>query len=298
MALTDDPPEPSSGAGGSELVEMTSVPNAGTARDGATEPGAANGSASSRRGRSADDGGATMTLLEHLTELRQRVIVSMLAVSAGTIASWFFYPDAVHFMTHAYRSYLSHHPTKDITRGNLVITGPLEGFTTRLKISVYGGIAVSAPVLFWELWRFITPGLYKNEKRYIVPFVSAAVVLFAGGITTAILVFPKALNWLISVSGPGVTTIFSPSRYFSLYVAMCLVFGLVFMYPLVLVFLQLVGAVPSHRWRRWRRPAIVIICIVAAVITPSSDPFSFLAMAVPMLVLYEAAIIVGRLMKK
>ena len=293
MALTEHPPEPSSGAGGSELSDMSSVAGAGTA-----DPGAANGSASSRRPRSADEGGGTMTLLEHLTELRQRVIVSMLAVSAGTIAAWFFYPDAVHFMTHAYRSYLTHHPSKDITRGNLVITGPLEGFTTRLKISLYGGIALASPVLFWELWRFITPGLYKNEKRYIVPFVSAAVVLFAGGIATAILVFPKALDWLIAVSGPGITTIFSPSRYFSLYVAMCLVFGAVFMYPLVLVFLQLVGAVPSHRWRRWRRPAIVIICIVAAVITPSSDPFSFLAMAVPMLVLYEAAILVGRLMKK
>jgi sec-independent protein translocase protein TatC len=293
VALTEHPPEPSSGADSTELGEMSAIPTSGGAG-----PAPANGNAPSRKARSADDGGGTMTLLEHLTELRQRLIVAMLTVAAGTIAAWFFYPNAVHFMTHAYRSYLNHHPSKDITRGNLVITGPLEGFTTRLKISVYGGVVVAAPVIFWELWRFITPGLYKNEKRYIVPFVSAAVVLFAGGITTAILVFPKALNWLISVSGPGVTTIFSPSRYFSLYVAMCVVFGVVFMYPLVLVFLELVGAVPSQRWRRWRRPAIVIICIVAAVITPSSDPFSFLAMAVPMLLLYEVAIIVGRLMKK
>jgi sec-independent protein translocase protein TatC len=79
---------------------------------------------------------------------------------------------------------------------------------------------------------------------------------------------------------------------------MCLIFGAVFMYPLVLVFLELVGAVPSKTWRRWRRPAIVIICLVAAVITPSSDPFSFLAMSIPMLVLYEVAILVGRLLKK
>ncbi|MGH9056806.1 MAG: twin-arginine translocase subunit TatC, partial [Acidimicrobiales bacterium] len=150
----------------------------------------------------------------------------------------------------------------------------------------------------WELWRFITPGLKKNEKRYIVPFVSAAVVLFAMGVTTAILVFPKALTWLIDVSGNGIVPLFSPSRYFTLYVAMCLIFGLVFMYPLVVVFLEIAGVVPSTKWRKWRRPAIVVIFLVAAVITPSSDPFSFMAMAIPMLIFYEASIIVGRALGK
>jgi sec-independent protein translocase protein TatC len=239
-----------------------------------------------------------MTLFEHLAELRTRVIVSIVAVIVTTSVAWFFYGDAVHFMTHAYRQYLRGHPSQNISHGNLVITGPLEGFTTRLKISAYLGIALASPVLFWELWRFITPGLHKNEKRYVVPFVLAAVVLFAAGVTTAILIFPRALDWLISVSGPGVATLFSPSRYFSLYVAMCLIFGLVFMYPLVVVFLELAGVVPSATWRRWRRPAIVVICLVAAVITPSSDPFSFLAMAVPMLVFYEGSILIGRALHK
>jgi sec-independent protein translocase protein TatC len=131
-----------------------------------------------------------------------------------------------------------------------------------------------------------------------VPFVTSAVVLFAGGVTTAILVFPKALTWLIDVSGTGIVPLFSPARYFTLYVTMCVIFGAVFTYPLLVVFLQLVGVVPSATWRKWRRPAIVVICLVAAVITPSSDPFSFLAMAVPMLLFYEAAILVGRLLKK
>jgi sec-independent protein translocase protein TatC len=153
-------------------------------------------------------------------------------------------------------------------------------------------------VVFWELWRFMAPGLYKNEKRYLVPFVAAAVVLFAGGVTTAILVFPKAIGWLINVSGSQVVPLLGPSSYFTLYVTMCLVFGAVFMYPLALVFLQLVEVVPSSTWRRWRRPAIVVLCGVAAVVTPSSDPFSFLAMAVPMVVLYEVSIVVGRLLKK
>jgi sec-independent protein translocase protein TatC len=245
-----------------------------------------------------DRAAGTMTVFEHLAELRNRLIVSLVAIVAGMIVVWFFYNHVIHFMLNPYADYVRHHPTKDLTKGQLVTTGPLEGFSTRIKVCAYGGIALATPVLFWELWRFITPGLYKNEKRYIVPFVSAAVVLFAGGVGTAVLVFPKALNWLISVSGTGIVPLFSPSRYFTLYVAMCLIFGAVFMYPLVLVFLQLVGVVPSHRWRKWRRPAIVVICLVAAVITPSSDPFSFLALAVPMLVLYEASIVTGRLLKK
>jgi sec-independent protein translocase protein TatC len=167
-----------------------------------------------------------------------------------------------------------------------------------LKVSAYGGMAVASPVVFWELWRFITPGLYKNEKRYLVPFVAAAVVLFAAGVATAVLVFPKALTWLIDVSGPSVVPFFSPSKYLTLYVSMCVIFGLVFTYPLVVVFLELVEVVPSRTWRKWRRPAIVVIALVAAIITPSSDPFSFIAMAVPMLVFYEGAIIVGRVLRK
>lgn len=248
--------------------------------------------------RPAGDEQGKMTLVEHLAELRVRVIVCILAIGAGSVVVWFLYNDAIRFMLEPYHNFLVHHRAKDISNGQLIITGPLEGFTTRLKVSVYGGAAIASPVCFWELWRFITPGLYKNEKRYIVPFVVAAVLLFAGGIATAIFIFPKALTWLIDVSGSGVVPLFSPSRYFTLYVAMCVVFGLVFMYPLIVVFLELVGAVPSQRWRHWRRPAIVVICLVAAVITPSSDPFSFLAMAIPMLVLYEVSILVGRLLHK
>lgn len=246
----------------------------------------------------ADDEQGKMTLFEHLAELRKRVIICIVAVTLGTVVAWFFYDDALRFMLEPYHSFLAHHRQKDISQGNLVASGPLEGFTTRLKVSAYGGIALASPVIFWELWRFITPGLYKNEKRYVVPFVASAVVLFGAGVTTAILVFPKALTWLIDVSGTGVVPLFSPARYFTLYVSMCLIFGAVFMYPLVVVFLELSGVVPSTKWRQWRRPAIVIICLIAAVITPSSDPFSFLAMAVPMLIFYEGSILVGRALHK
>jgi len=245
-----------------------------------------------------DDEQAKMTLFEHLAELRKRLLISIAAVAVGTVVAWFFYNDAIRFMIHPYCSFLAHHKSKSVAGCKLVTNGPLEGVTTRLKVCTYGGIALASPVVFWELWRFITPGLYKHEKRYVVPFVASAVVLFAAGVTTAILVFPKALTWLIDVSGTGVAPFFSPSKYFTLYAAMCVIFGAVFMYPLIVVFLELAGVVPSATWRRWRRPAIVVICFVAAVITPSSDPFSFTAMAVPMLVFYEVSIIIGRILHK
>ncbi|MGH9057159.1 MAG: twin-arginine translocase subunit TatC, partial [Acidimicrobiales bacterium] len=208
----------------------------------------------------------TMSLWEHLAELRKRVVIAIIAIAVGATITWFLYNDAIHFMLEPYRSFLAHHQGKDISHGQLIITGVLEGFTTRLKVSVYGGAALASPVVFWELWRFITPGLRRRERQYVVPFTAAATVLFAMGVATAILVFPKALKWLIDVSGNGVVPLLSPQRYFTLYVVMCLVFGLVFMYPLVVVSLELTGVVPSAKWRHWRRPAIVAIAAAAAVL--------------------------------
>jgi sec-independent protein translocase protein TatC len=240
----------------------------------------------------------TMTFFEHLAELRTRVVISLAAVVVLMVVMWSLYNHIIHFMEEPYCNFLRQHPSKSLSGCKLVTTGPLEGVSTRLKICAYGGIALATPVWSWELWRFITPGLQKNEKRYILPFVSGAAGLFGTGVMVAVLVFPKALQWLIDVSGSGVVPLFSPSNYFTLYALMCVIFGLVFTYPIVLIFLEISGVVPSATWRRRRRVAIVVICAVAAVITPSSDPFSFTAMAVPMLIFYEGAIIVGRVMHK
>jgi sec-independent protein translocase protein TatC len=151
-----------------------------------------------------DDGLGSMTLVEHLVELRRRLLICVLAVVVATVAAWVFYNKLLAFMRTPYCNFVNHHPSNSISVCNLVTTGPLEGFTTRVKLSAYAGIALATPVGLWELWKFITPGLHKNEKRYIVPFVAGAVALFALGVTTAILVFPKALDWLISVSGQGI----------------------------------------------------------------------------------------------
>lgn len=239
-----------------------------------------------------------LTWVEHLAELRHRVLIFAGALALGTAVAWFAYDHIIEFMAGPYRHYLGHHPHQDISLGNLVTTGPLEGFTTRLKISAYAGSLLAAPVGIWQAWRFVAPGLYRKERRYAAAFVISAVSLFALGAATAVMVFPKAIAWMISVSGTGIAPLFSPSRYFGLYALACLIFGAVFTYPVFLVALELLGVVSSARLRRSRRYAIVILFAVAAVITPSSDPFSFIAMAVPMIVFYEASILIGRALHK
>jgi sec-independent protein translocase protein TatC len=256
-----------------------------------------NGSVPSESVR-ADDDLARMTLTEHLTELRRRLIICVIAVTLGTLVAFFLYNNVIHFIDQPYRSFASRHPDKVVAGGKLVVTGPLEGFSTRLRVSAYLGLFFASPVVLWELWRFITPGLHKNEKRYAIPFVLSAVLLFSLGVTTAILVWPKALDFLINVGGKDIGTLFGPQKYVNLYVAACAIFGVVFLFPIVLVFLELAGVLPSRKLRKWRRPAIVVIAIVAAVGTPSNDPYSFVAMAVPLYVFYEISIIVGRILKK
>ena len=248
-------------------------------------------------GDGGDADGAKMTLLEHIAELRKRVLIMALAVVVTSIAGWFLYEPVLSFVHESYKNFCHAHPGKLISC-NFLVLGPTEGFLTRLKIASYIGIALAAPVWLWEIWRFITPGLTKNEKRYAIPFVSSALVLFSMGVATAVLVWPKALTWLIDVAGPSVTTGYSLTSYVSLYLLVCLVFGGVFLYPIIVVFLMIAGVVPSKTWRKWRRAAIVVICVVAAVVTPSNDPFTFMALAIPMMVFYEVSIIIGRVMKK
>jgi sec-independent protein translocase protein TatC len=231
-----------------------------------------------------------MSLVEHLTELRQRLIVAVIAVMAGGIVAFVLYNRILDFLIGPYT---------DITgRGTLLITDPLEGFTTRLKVAAFGGLVLASPVVLWELWRFITPGLRKNEKRYAIPFIAASILLFLLGGTVAMLTFPQALRFLIAVGGTNLEAFFSPSKYLSLIILMIAAFGIAFEFPVLLVFLQLARVLTSRKLRSWRRPAMVVVVAVAALITPSQDPYSLFAMALPMYLFYEASILIGRILKR
>lgn len=231
-----------------------------------------------------------MTLGEHLAELRRRVIVILVVFAATATVCFVLYQHLLHFLQSPY-CHVSPHC-------QLYVTGPLDGLSLRIKLAGYGGLFLGSPVIMWEIWRFITPGLNRNEKRYAVPFVAASVLLFAGGAVLAYFIFPHALSFLARIGGPTLQQIYDPSRYLGLILALMLVFGLTFEFPVVLVSLELVGVLSPARLASFRRWAIVAITVVAAVITPSGDPFSMLALAVPLYGFYELSIVVGRLLKR
>jgi sec-independent protein translocase protein TatC len=170
--------------------------------------------------------------------------------------------------------------------------------TTRLQICTYGGIILALPVILWQVWRFIVPALHKNEKQYAIPFIFSAIILFLLGAVIAYYTLTPALDFLISWAGSGVKAQFTVSKYVSLVGLMMAVFGIAFEFPVLLVFLQLVGVLtPQVLMKGWRY-AIMIIFVIAGVITPSGDPYSMLALAIPMSLFYLISIVIGLLFQK
>lgn len=235
---------------------------------------------------------ATMSVIEHLKELRSRVIRSILAVAAGMLGLLAFYDPVKNFLTRPYVRLCTSNPQFGCD-GSLFSLGPLDGLTARLRISTYGGIVLALPVILWQIWRFIVPALEKREKQYAVPFIASSVVLFAAGCSIAYWTLDKALEFLISWSGEDVTQAYQVTKYVSLVVLMMLAFGAGFLSPVLLVFLQLASVVsPRTLIRQWRY-AIMGVFVMSAVITPSGDPFSMLALAIPLSVLYLVSVLVG-----
>jgi sec-independent protein translocase protein TatC len=241
-----------------------------------------------------------MPLMEHLTELRDRVIKCVIAIAIGAAIGFALYEHIFDFLINPYRDLCDDDPGRSITNCALLATDPLEGFSTRLKVSTYGGVALVLPVLLWQIWRFVSPGLYSKEKKYAIPFIGSAVVLFVLGAGIAYWTMPKAIDFLVSIGGgeDNIVTAYSPSKYFQLIVFMMLSFGIGFEFPVLLVGLELVGVVSPEALARVRRYAIVGIAVLVAVITPSGDPISMLALTVPMVVFYEAAIIIGKVTRR
>jgi sec-independent protein translocase protein TatC len=231
-----------------------------------------------------------MPLLGHLTELRNRLLLSMAAVIVGAIVVFVLFNHVLEFLVSPYC-----HTVGAGHTCNLYVTGPLDGLSIRVKVAAYGGIVLAAPLLLWQVWRFIAPGLNPGEKRYAYPFVASSLVLFSGGAAVAYAVFPHTLRFLETIGGPSLQQIYSPSSYIGLLLLMMAAFGVTFELPVLLVFLQIAGVVTPRRLSSWRRWAIVGLVAFAGVITPSSDPFSMLALAVPLLAFYELSVVVGRL---
>ena len=238
-----------------------------------------------------------MPLMEHLRELRMRIVRCLLAVAIGTIVMLAVYDPVKNFLTKPYRELCSQR-TDFQCDGSLFSLGPLDGFSARMRVCAYGGLILALPVVLWQIWRFIVPALSKKEKHYAGPFIASSITLFIVGCSLAYWTLDKALEFLISWSGTEVTQAYQVTKYISLVVMMMLAFGVGFLSPVLLVFLQLAGAVkPKTLIKQWRY-AIMGIFVSAAVITPSGDPISMLALAVPLTILYLIAVLIGWLLTR
>ncbi|HJR26172.1 MAG TPA: twin-arginine translocase subunit TatC [Acidimicrobiales bacterium] len=235
---------------------------------------------------------ARMSLMEHLTELRDRIIKVVIAVVVGMVISFLLYDWIFDILINPYEDIAN--SGNSLTDGKLLQVDPLEGFSIRMKLALYGGIAIAMPVILWQIWRFVTPGLYPHEKRYAVPFLASALSLFVLGAGLAYYTLPRALDFLVSIGGEdNFVTAFQPAKYFTLITYMMLAFGIGFEFPILLIFLQMAGILDRDALKRGRRYAIVGITVLVAVITPSGDPISMLMLSVPMVIFYEVAILAG-----
>jgi sec-independent protein translocase protein TatC len=234
----------------------------------------------------------SMTLTEHLGELRMRIIRSALAVLIGMVVVIAFYDQILEFLKQPYVDLCESKP-RDFCDPELFFTSPTAGLTTRIRVGMYGGIIMALPVLLWQVWRFVVPALHAKEKRYAIPFVLSSIVLFCSGGTLAYITVGRALDFLIGWAGSDVNSLFTVDSYISLIGLMIFAFGVGFLLPVLFVFLQLVNVVSPGRLLRSWRYATIGVFVLAAVITPSGDPITLMMLALPMLFLYFVAVFVG-----
>lgn len=237
---------------------------------------------------------ARLTLLEHLDELRKRITICIAAVAAGVVLAAVFND----FVFSALLWPLRQVPNLDPSSYKIVTFSPAEPFMVSLKVWVVVGLIVASPVLIWELWAFVGPAFTATEKRYFYPIVAVTTLLFLGGIALAyFLVLPRGLSFLLGFNHGNFNVQNRASDFFMFSALFILAFGAVFELPVVLVLLAKVGVIDSAFLRKHRRYAILACAIGAAVITPSQDAFSMLAMFIPLVVLYEISIIVARMVE-
>jgi sec-independent protein translocase protein TatC len=243
-----------------------------------------------------EEEGAAMTLMEHLEELRKRLIISVIAIAVASVIAFIFWEPILRLLLTplpTVASALPHNSTQRLAQ--LQIGG---AFTLALKLAIAVGIAVASPVVLYQVWAFIAPGLTRRERKYALPFTLLGVSLFAIGLAVGFVTLRYPISWLIGFGSKDFFLVLDANAYFTFVAYFLLAFGVVFELPLVLTFLSTVGVVNSRLLRAKRAYILFGLWFLACVITPGADPYSPVIVGVALTVLFELSIILMRIMRR
>jgi sec-independent protein translocase protein TatC len=232
-----------------------------------------------------------MPFMDHIRELRNRVAKMALALAAGMTAGFIFFNQAWHVIERPLcaTTVRGHSGCRTPGINELVLNGPLDPFYLRVKVALIVGVILSSPIWLYQIWAFAAPGLYASEKRWSCIFLGAAIPLFGVGITLCYLSLGWSLRYLLGLTPGGVLDVIQVDQYMSFTMAMMLAFGLAFEVPLLLVMLNLAGVLTHERFRKWRRPLIFGVFLIAGMANPSPDPYTMLILGGACALLVEAA---------
>jgi sec-independent protein translocase protein TatC len=232
---------------------------------------------------------AAMPLTEHLRELRSRLVKSGIAIAVGMVVGWVYYAELFAWLSAPFTGAVdqAREEGREVT---LALTGVADPFVLQMQVAAMAGVVLASPVWLYQLWRFVTPGLHRNERRWAFAFVAVATPLFLAGVALAYAVLPLGLQVLLGFTPDNVENIVSVDRYLSFFLRTVLVFGVGFLMPLILVLLNFAGVLPGRTLLGWWRWIILGVMLFAAVATPTGDPINLVLLAGPILLLVAIAV--------
>jgi sec-independent protein translocase protein TatC len=223
-----------------------------------------------------------LPILEHLEEFRWRLVKSAAALAIGAVIAFFFRDWLFELLESPYR--LAIDDTDALAQFQVT-----EGFSVAMRLALFGGTLLASPVLLYQIWAFVNPALTTRERKWTIPIVVALALLFAGGVVFGYLILPRGLDFLLGIQG-GLEPIIGVGSYISLTLRFLLVFGIAFEFPVFLFAASAAGLVSSRQLAQGRRWAVLIIVVLGAVVTPTGDPLTLLALSIPLYLLYEVTI--------